>query len=268
MNEIKVTGKQKIGSFEFVSIEGGFGEGKKAMLIKDIADIHKTDVRTINQTINRNRKRFKDGVDIIDLKSAITQSDIEKFGFTQNAFNASKNIYILSERGYAKLLKILEDDKAWEIYDELVDGYFSMRESIKLGTTEQLKQKRLEIMEENAKTKRAELLFKSAMGTKSESAKEQILSDVVYELIGKRRIPAMEQKEYTAGDIAEIIGNGLTSNMVGRICNQLGLKAEKPEQNKYGRWATGKSKHSSKEIPQWLYFDEGLKAIKKEWNKK
>ncbi|MGI2772047.1 ORF6C domain-containing protein, partial [Bacillus cytotoxicus] len=28
----------------------------------------------------------------------------------------------------AKLLKILEDDTAWELYDQFVDGYFNMRE--------------------------------------------------------------------------------------------------------------------------------------------
>lgn len=40
-------------------------------------------------------------------------------------------IYLLSERGYAKLLKILEDDKAWEQYEKIVDGYFNMRKSLK-----------------------------------------------------------------------------------------------------------------------------------------
>ena len=47
--------------------------------------------------------------------------------------NASKNIYLLSERGYAKLLKILEDDVAWEQYDKLVDGYFTLRAKEKSG---------------------------------------------------------------------------------------------------------------------------------------
>ena len=105
------------------------------MLIKDIADIHDTDVRIINQTINRNRKRFKDGIDIIDLKQ-VTDSDVFlEYGFTRAQWGNAKNIYILSERGYAKLLKILEDDTAWDIYDELVDGYFNMRsEQFKLPT--------------------------------------------------------------------------------------------------------------------------------------
>ncbi len=128
MNELKILGTEKVGNFKFTGIEGGFGENKKAMLVRDIAVIHNSNVRRINEVINRNRKRFKDGVDIIDLLSnedfAVVLNDS---GFNQNQINASNNIYLLSERGYAKLLKILEDDKAWEIYDELVDNYFNMK---------------------------------------------------------------------------------------------------------------------------------------------
>jgi uncharacterized UBP type Zn finger protein len=77
----------------------------------------------INRRINDNRKQFKDGIDIIDLKSVMGLSHKE-FGYTQNAWNRSLNAYLLSERGYAKALKIIEDDKAWKIYDQLVDNYF------------------------------------------------------------------------------------------------------------------------------------------------
>ena len=137
MNELKNIGKQHIGKYEFTGIEGGFGEGKKAMLVKDIAEIHGSTVKRVNELINRNRKRFKDEVDIIDLLSdesfAVVLNDS---GFNQNQINASKNIYLLSERGYSKLLKILEDDKAWEVYEELVDNYFNMRsEQKKLPST-------------------------------------------------------------------------------------------------------------------------------------
>ena len=46
----------------------------------------------------------------------------------------ANSIYLLSERGYAKLLKILEDDTAWELYDQFVDGYFDMREQKQIPT--------------------------------------------------------------------------------------------------------------------------------------
>lgn len=68
MKELKIIGKQNINGNEFTGIEGGFGEDKKAMLVKDIAKIHDREVREINQSINMNRLRFKDGIDILDLK--------------------------------------------------------------------------------------------------------------------------------------------------------------------------------------------------------
>lgn len=69
MNQVKVIGKENIGQYEFTGIEGGFGEGKRAMTVKDIAQVHGKDVRYINKLINGNRNRFKDDTDIIDLLS-------------------------------------------------------------------------------------------------------------------------------------------------------------------------------------------------------
>lgn len=267
MNELKVTGIQKIGGHEFTGIEGGFGPEKKAMLVKDIAGIHGQPQGKINERINTNINRFKNGVDVIDLKSVIPQKDIENYGFTQNAWNRLKNAYILSERGYAKLLKILEDDKAWEIYDELVDGYFNMRKVIKENNLTLAQSKRLEIMEDNAKTRKASMLYKIAMATQSETSKERLLAEAGKAITGEMVLPIMKLKEFSAGEVAKIIGNGLTANKVGRIAKALGLKAEQPGQNEFGRWSNSKSQYSSKEVPQWLYFDKGLEAIRKEFFK-
>lgn len=128
MNELKVLGKEKVGMFEFTGIEGGFGDGKKSMLVKDIAEIHESTVKRVNELIARNIKRFKNGIDIIDLlNDGNFKVVLNDLNFSTKAISNSKSIYLLSERGYAKLLKILEDDTAWEIYDELVDNYFNMR---------------------------------------------------------------------------------------------------------------------------------------------
>lgn len=132
MINLVIKGIQNIEGMKFHDIEGGFGEGKKAMLVKEIANIHGRELRLINEAINNNRKRFVDKVDIIDLKRTEFAIDlVDSEIYTRNSINASKNIYLLSERGYAKLLKVLEDDVAWEQYDKLVDGYFQMREERK-----------------------------------------------------------------------------------------------------------------------------------------
>ena len=208
MNSLKILGQEKVGNFEFTGIEGGFGEGKKSMLVKDIAEIHKRSSKVINQAINMNIKRFRAGVDILDLKASNFEVNLIDLGFTQNAINRSNNIYLLSERGYSKLLKILEDDTAWEIYDQLVDNYFAMRQSIQSENKALLADKRLEIMEQNAATRRAQLMYKIAMATKSQRHRELMLNRAGKELVGEMVIPAMEVEsvEYTASEVAEKLG--------------------------------------------------------------
>lgn len=129
--ELKLNGIVNVYGMKLHDIEGGFGEGKKAILVKEIANIHRRELRVINQAINMNRTRFTDGLDIVDLKGTEFAINLIDSGiYTQNSLNASSNIYLLSERGYSKLLKILEDDFACEQYDKLVDGYFQMREQV------------------------------------------------------------------------------------------------------------------------------------------
>lgn len=157
---VKVNGLVNIYGMKFHDIEGGFGEGKKAILVKEIANIHRRELRVINQAINMNRTRFTDGLDIVDLKGTEFAINLIDSGiYTQNSLNASSNIYLLSERGYSKLLKILEDDFAWKQYDKLVDGYFNMREQVNSGqakalTTEEL----LELQFKYAKEVKAEVI--------------------------------------------------------------------------------------------------------------
>ena len=131
---VKVNGLVNVNGMKFHDIEGGFGVGKKSILAKEIANIHVRELKVINQSINMNRNRFLNGLDIVDLKGTEFAINLIDSGiYTQNSLNASSNIYLLSERGYSKLLKILEDDFAWEQYDKLVDGYFQMREQVNSG---------------------------------------------------------------------------------------------------------------------------------------
>lgn len=261
MQELKVLGKEKVGKFEFTGVEGGFGEGKKSMLVRDIAAIHGQPVYEINRRINDNRKRFKDGIDIIDFLNG--SEPFRKFA-EDNGFigsNRTQHVYLLSERGYAKLLKILEDDKAWDIYDDLVDNYFNMRQAIKADNKALVANKRLAIMEENAKTRKANLLYKIAMATESQSSAQSMLALAAKELTGEMTIPVMKRKEYSATEVGEKLG--ISAQKVGKIANQLGIKAEQPGQNRFGRWANSKSRYSDKEVAQWLYSEDGLSAIRK-----
>lgn len=126
---VVVNGMVNVEGMKFHDIEGGFGEGKKAMLVKEIAEIHGRQEAHINEVVNNNIKRFKEGIDIINLLGSENfKIVVDDLGL--KASNRQKYSYLVSERGYAKLLKILEDDVAWEQYEKLVDGYFNMRKQI------------------------------------------------------------------------------------------------------------------------------------------
>lgn len=138
MNEIKVIDRTNIGGNDIAVIAGGFGEGKRCLTDKQIAEIHEVTTSDIRKAIHRNINRFKNSVDFIDLRSSSFDADLLKIlGYSVQQIMQAKNIYLLSERGYAKLIKIMDSDKAWEIHDELIDNYFAMREVI--NSDDQLK---------------------------------------------------------------------------------------------------------------------------------
>lgn len=260
MDNLKVLGKEKIGSIEFTGIEGGFGKDKKCMLAKDIADIHGQQLKNINQLINRNGNHFKEGIDVINLLSSseLLRNFAEENGLITN--NRIKYIYLLSERGYLKLVKLLEDEKAWEIYEELVDNYFNMRSAVKDDDKAILRHKRLEIMEENSKTRQAQLMYKVAMETKSETMKQQLLNKIAERMTGEEfhnHVPS--KQDYSATWIANQLG--ITPKQVGTIANQLELKPIEDEENEYGHWVLSKSRYCDKEVSQFMYYNAGVNAI-------
>ena len=208
---IKINGLKEIDGMKFHDIEGGFGEGKKAMLVKEIANIHLKDSGRINEAINNNRKRFKNDIDIVDLKGTEFAIDlIESEIYTRNSLNASKNIYLLSERGYAKLLKILEDDVAWEQYEKLVDGYFNMRGQAKptciedvliqsLQEMKAVKQTALEAKEEAAKSREEIQAMREAVtldtnGWRKETA--TLINKIANKLGGFEHIRNVREESY------------------------------------------------------------------------
>lgn len=138
--ELKKTGLVKINNYEFEGIEGGFGENKKCILAKDIAKIHRKELKHINELINNNCNKFKNNVDIIELLGVgLDDTYFKELGFSQQSLNSYRgmlkkglqtSIYLLSERGYSKLLKFMDDELSYDLYEQLLDNYFRLRQEI------------------------------------------------------------------------------------------------------------------------------------------
>lgn len=67
--------------------------------------------------------------------------------------------------------------------------------------------------------------------------------------------PKVEERTYTAEEVGGMLG-GISSNKVGRIANQYGLKV--PE---YAVKVWDKSRYSSKQVPAWRYNDRAVERF-------
>lgn len=137
MNNLQLLGTKEVNGKEIKIIEGGFGAGQRVMLVQDIANQHDVEVKYINKLINKNISRFSVN-DILDLKTGSSKELVLDMGISNAQYGNAKNLYILSERGYPKLVSMMDNsnNKKWEIMDKLVDEYFSMKEIIKTGNTQ------------------------------------------------------------------------------------------------------------------------------------
>ena len=111
-------------------LEGGFGEGKRILTAHQIAEIHNTETKYVNELINNNADEFEDGVDVLNLlKVGTTHLEISNT-FGVNLPPVTKNFYVLSEQGYMALVSLMRTDRAKEIRKQVRREYFIMREVI------------------------------------------------------------------------------------------------------------------------------------------
>jgi hypothetical protein len=133
MNKLMVQGKQKFMGITIPVLTGGFGLDTKCVLGRDIAIIHGKELGHINRDINVliTRNRITEGTHYINLLNP-------SYGYRElveemklKGSNKTKDIFLLSERGYASLIKYMDDNKSWEVHDNFVDEYFQLKEIVK-----------------------------------------------------------------------------------------------------------------------------------------
>ena len=128
---IKLNGEIDLNGIKIKNIEGGFGEGNKAILFSDIALKHGVEPRVINQLINRNIDRYTND-DLIDLCNENFKVHAKNLGLITS--NSQKYCYILSETGYIKLANTMKD-KNIKITKDILTEYFGTREDFIILST-------------------------------------------------------------------------------------------------------------------------------------
>lgn len=106
-------------------------KGIRVLTSKQIAEKYETSTDIIKKNFSNNRKRYVEGKHYI----LLTGDELKAFKNQVNNVHLvdgrTSHLYLWTEKGALLHAKSLNTDKAWEVYDYLVDFYFRAKEEVK-----------------------------------------------------------------------------------------------------------------------------------------
>lgn len=108
--------------------------GLRVLTTRQIAEAYGTDVGVIQYNFRYNKKRYvlgKHYIEVVgdELRTLKTRSEFH------SSLKYAKSAYLWTEKGALLHAKSLNTDKAWEVYDYLVDYYFRAEEEQNVPVT-------------------------------------------------------------------------------------------------------------------------------------
>lgn len=139
-------------------------KNQRIMTTKILAEQYGTEETNIQTNFTRNQSRFIEGKHYYKLEGQALK-EFKKSLSTESMepFKYAPQLILWTERGAARHAKILETDEAWEVYEELEDTYFKVKEIIQ-NDPMKLFDARLELLDKL--TSQARLQFKPSHKTK------------------------------------------------------------------------------------------------------
>ena len=103
---------------------------KRVLTTHQIAEAYCVKEVQISQNFKNNRERFVEGKHYISLTGDELKIFKKQFEKIEVVKNRTSHLYLWTEKGALLHAKSLNTDKAWEVYDWLVDFYFRAKDII------------------------------------------------------------------------------------------------------------------------------------------
>ena len=98
-------------------------KGEPVVTFAMVDDIHQRPDGTASRNFREHRERFVEGADFVK----ISADEIRRHKIMSISPKAYGDVVFLTERGYLKLVKPMQDDRAWEVQGEMIDCYFKAK---------------------------------------------------------------------------------------------------------------------------------------------
>lgn len=97
---------------------------QRVLLTQQLAESYGTDNKSISYNFNHNKDRYQEGKHYFLLQG----DDLKAFREFHDLPHNLNKVYLWTERGAFLHAKSLNTDRAWEVYDSLVEHYFDSKE--------------------------------------------------------------------------------------------------------------------------------------------
>ena len=104
-------------------------QGVRVLTTAQLAECYECESKMISNNFANNKHRYEEGKHYICLQGADLQAfknESENLGIVTSRVN---KLYLWTERGALLHAKSLNTDKAWEVYDQLVETYFRAKKA-------------------------------------------------------------------------------------------------------------------------------------------
>lgn len=102
-------------------------KGKRVLTTKQIAELYGADVGTVQYNFRYNKNKYQLGKHYIEV-SGEELKEMKRTSEIHSSLKQVKHLYLWTEKGALLHAKSLNTDKAWEVYDHLVDFYFRAKD--------------------------------------------------------------------------------------------------------------------------------------------
>ena len=112
--------------------------GIRVLTTRQLTEWYETEEWQIKQNFRNNKERFVQGKHYIALQGEELKNFKSKVENIYLVGRTAKILYLWTEKGALLHAKSLNTDKAWEVYDYLVDFYFRAKEEIQKPVTQEI----------------------------------------------------------------------------------------------------------------------------------
>ena len=201
-------------------------KGIRVLTTKQLAECYDSDSETLKNNFAYNRKRFVEGKHYISLEGAELKEFKARYEIHTN-LKYARILYLWTEKGALLHAKSLNTDKAWEVYDYLVDFYFRAKEQEKPKTYREIREASLAEKRQQTSASQSEQKELRMVVDIPENAQAQYAIVDIKKALGAVEVMLDESAQYISEENFKMCRDGLSRAflaLLGKITIYMKIK--------------------------------------------